>query len=104
MLSVKDIAALSGTYWDYNLSTLKNLASQKADSLIAALLLLFSFLLQYANATWPFRIGDFAINKKGMICAIIFSVFVFLGCYVGASCLTKYFYSKAQALLQSEKK
>lgn len=102
-VSVKDIAALAGTYFDYNLTTLKNLCAQKADSLIAALLLILSFVLQFFNAAWPMRWDDFAINKKGIVYAVIFSSFVFLICYVGASFMSKHFCSKAQTLLQEKK-
>lgn len=71
-LSVKDMAALAGTYWNYNLPTLKNLASQKADSLIAALLLLLSFFLQFFNVVWPMRWKDFKIDKRGVLFSLVF--------------------------------
>ena len=102
-LSIKDIAALAGTYWNYNPATLQNLASQKADSLIAGLLLLVSFSLQSWNAMWPIRFSDFEINKKGVILSLSVSLVLFFICFAGASSLTKHYHSEAQTLLQQTK-
>lgn len=103
-LSVKDIAALAGTYWGHNPAVLKNLASQKADSLIAAFLLLLSFILQGINMAWPMRFNDFEIDKKGLVLAVIISFFVSVSCYCAAKVLANHFYSKAQILLQQHEK
>src|SRR5665213_992898 len=81
LLSPKDLAALSGTYWGYSPAVLKSIASQKADSLLAGLLLLSSFFLQTCNSLWPMRIEDFGINKWGVAISFIFSIGVFLGCF-----------------------
>jgi len=100
IISVKDMAALAGTRWGYNSAVLKNLSSQKADSLVAALLLLLSFALQGINLAWPMRFTDFDISIKGLLFGVVISCVLFLGCYFGASLLAKNYCSKAQALLQ----
>jgi hypothetical protein len=81
VLSAKQIAGLSGTYWDYNLELAKNLSQQQADTRVGVLLLLSDFIFQMINLLWPMRICDFAVNRKGVIIAIIFSIiiiFIFL--------------------------
>ncbi len=103
ILSVRDMAALSGTYWDYNLHTLRSLASQKADSLMAGLLLLFSFLLQFFNATWTMRICDWDVNKRGIIASVIFSLSLSIICYLGAPRLTEQYYLKAKNIVGTKK-
>ena len=99
LLSPKDLAALSGTYFNYNPALLKSLASQKSDSYLAGLLLLSSFLLQTGNSLWPMRIEDFGINKWGVVSSVVFSTGVFFFCLWISKVLTNSYISQAQPFL-----
>ncbi len=99
LLSTKDLAALAGTYWDYSPATLNSLASQKADSLIAGLLLGLSFLLQTWNPIWPMRICDFGVDKWGIVMSVVVFIFIFFICFWGSSWLTNYYVSQAKTFL-----
>ncbi len=99
LLSPKDLAALSGTYYGYNPATLKSLASQKADSFLAGFLLLSSFFLQTWNSLWPMRISDFGINKWGVTISFIFSIGVFFVCFWMSKVLTNAYISQVQPFL-----
>ncbi len=102
LLSTKDLAALSGTYLGYSPATLNSLASQKADSLVAGLLLLSSFLLQTCNALWPMRICDFGIDKWGALISVGVSILLFIFCFWGSSFLRKQFVLKAKDFLSQQ--
>jgi NADH:ubiquinone oxidoreductase subunit 3 (subunit A) len=78
ILSAKDIASLSGTYFGHNKHLVKSLSEQQSDTRIGSALLFLAFLLQMINLILPMRISDFAINRTGVIMAIIFSVMVLL--------------------------
>ena len=73
-----DIAALSSTMWDHNIEVAKNLCHQRADALVAIVLLLSSAICQMINLSWPMRIDDFAVNNKGFIMAIVFILLVWI--------------------------
>jgi len=76
-LSAKQIADLSGTYFDYNLQLAKNLSQQQSDTRVGVILLLLAFTLQMINLLLPMRVCDFAaVNREGVIIAIIFSIIV----------------------------
>ena len=75
---VKQMAALSGTYWNFNPHMIQSLAQQKADTMVGFILLLLSFLLQTANLLWPMRWCDFAVSRKGTVVAVIVSLVLFL--------------------------
>jgi hypothetical protein len=79
LLSAKDIASLSSTYIGYNISSLKNLSNQQADTRIGAIVLLISFFLQMVNMLWPMRFCDFDINKKGVILGVCISLLIGIG-------------------------
>jgi len=102
-LTAKDIAALAKTFYGFNATVINNLAMQKSDSLVAALLLLLSFILQMVNVAWPMRISDFAVDKKGLVLAVIISIFIFALSYWGATLLSKHYAAAAQILLQKPK-
>jgi len=97
LLSRRDLAALAGTYFGYNAATLNSLGSQKADSFIAGLLLLLSFLLQSGNMLWPMRICDFGLDGWGVLISIVVSLILFLVCFRVSSLLKKHFVSEAKA-------
>jgi hypothetical protein len=99
LLSPKDLAALSGTYWNYSPATLQSLASQKADSYLAGILLLSSFFLQTWNSLWPMRMSDFGINKWGVAISFIFSLGVFIVCFWMSKELTNSYIAQAQPFL-----
>lgn len=77
-LTAKNIADLSGTYWNFNEALAKSLASQKADTLVGFILLLGSIIFQMVNLIWPMRWDDFAVSKKGIVIAsiIIFALLI----------------------------
>jgi hypothetical protein len=102
-LTAKDMASLARTFYGYNSTVVNNLAMQKADSLIAAFLLLMSFILQGVNMAWPMRFDDFAVDKKGLVWAIIVSFFIFVLSYWGSTLLSKHYVAEAQILLQKPK-
>jgi hypothetical protein len=77
VLSQSDIAGLSSTHWDYNPSMVKNLSRHQYDTRIGLMLLVISGLFQMANLLWPMRFCDFAVNKMGVIIAIITSAIIF---------------------------
>jgi len=87
--SSKDLAALSGTYWGYNPVMMKNLAQQKADTLIGFILLLGSFLCQTIHLLWPLRIGDFKVDPKGVSLGVVSTIVILVGCLVAANFCTK---------------
>ena len=101
-LSKKDLAALVGTYFGYNLSTLNSLGSQKADSFVAGLLLLLSFFLQSWNVLWPMRICDFGVDRAGVLISVAVSVILFFICFWASSLLRKRFVSEAKAFLSQQ--
>jgi len=97
-VSTKDIASLAGTTWVYNLATLKSLASQKSDSLIAGLLLLISFIFQCWNTIKPSVI--FGNDRRGIVVSVIFSIFILIICNFESTCLTRHYISQAQVQIQ----
>jgi energy-coupling factor transporter transmembrane protein EcfT len=78
VLSSSDIAGLSSTRWGHNPSMVKNLSQQQCDTKTGMVLLVISAILQMANLLWPMRFCDFAVNKVGIILAIIISVTIFV--------------------------
>ncbi len=102
LLSRRDLAALAGTYFGYNPATLNSLGSQKADSLMAGLLLLLSFLLQSGNMLWPMRWIDDAVDRGGVAISLAFSLFLFCLCFWISSLLRKHFVSEAKAFLSQQ--
>jgi hypothetical protein len=52
-LRTKDIVGIAGTYWDFNQHLADSIASQRAEYIAGALLLLMSFTLQFAANLVP---------------------------------------------------
>ena len=52
-LRTKDIVGIAGTYWDFNQNLADSIASQRAEYIAGALLLLVSFALQLAANLVP---------------------------------------------------
>lgn len=102
ILSVIDLVQLSLTKWNYNLDVLKNLTSSRADSIIGFYLLMLSFILQSVNLTWPMRIGDFKIDRKGALSGLIFSLLVFIAANNLSILLEEQYFKEAQKLIKNE--
>lgn len=79
-LSAKLIAQLASTKWNYNFDVARSLSTQRADTWIGVILLLAAFGLQMWNSLWPMRIGDFAVDKTGVLVALVVCAIVFVGC------------------------
>src|SRR4030042_6721902 len=77
-MSPKDMAELSRTRWNYSSPVTRNLAIQKADTLIGFVLLMLSFFLALANLLWPMRSCDFEVNHNGLILAVLLSIVIFI--------------------------
>jgi hypothetical protein len=69
-LSGETIAALGGTYYDYNPHLVQSLAQQTADYRAGVILLVVAFSLQMWNTLWPIRLGDFGVSRKGALVAV----------------------------------
>jgi len=101
-LSIKDLATLGMTFYGSNPATLKIWASQKADSLVAGLLLCLSFILQTGNFLWQMRIMDFGVDYRGVGISAVVSIVLFLACYWGSSRLTNFYLLKAKTLMAAK--
>lgn len=97
-----DIVNLSSTMVGYNLESAKNLCHQRADAIVAVVLLSMSAVCQMANLSWPMRIKDFGVDKRGIFLAIlVFFVMWFAAAKISDS-LYKSSYSKVEAILKAE--
>lgn len=103
-LSVKDMVELSLTKWGANTDVLRNLTFNRADTITGFFLLLFSFILQTINLLWPLRIGDFGVNRNGVILALIVSIMAFLIATYATKAIQKHFFHKAEVLLDERLK
>jgi len=99
-LSMQDIAELSTTEWDHNLDVAKNLTRQHSDTIVGFVLLLLSFILQSINLLWPISWVDFAVNKKGVIVALIVSILVFFVAKGVSNFLFKNSYKQVENILK----
>ena len=70
-LSVKNIAEISSTRWDYNSEVARSLAQQQADTAVGFFYLLLAFGLQMGNLLWPEQYVDFKVDALGAILAIV---------------------------------
>ena len=103
ILRDNDIATLSKTMWDYNLEVAKNLCHQRADALIAVVLLLSSAICQIVNLLWPMRICDFAINIRGVSLAVIVFILVWITASFASERLYTSQFKRVEAILQAVK-
>lgn len=104
MLSTTDLVMLSSTKWGYDLAVAKNLCQQRADTTIGFVLLLLSFMLQLLNMLWATRIGDFAVNKTGVVAAIIVAVLIFFIAYGASNLLYKTSFGHVEKMLTKSEK
>ncbi len=102
-LSVKDMAEMSAMKWDYNSAVLKNLAQQRADTIIGFSLLLLSVVLQSLHWLLPFGIDDLGINRKGVIIAFVASALIGFVAYGFSRCLQRKWYKQAENILKQPK-
>ena len=80
-LSVKAIAELASSRWDYHPVLIDSLSQQHADTWAGVALLLVGFTLQMVNALWPMRWGDLAVHRGAAIFALVFSLVVGFGAF-----------------------
>lgn len=73
-----DIAILSTTNWNYNLEAAKNLCHQRADALVAVVLILLSMFFQAVISYWIPRFGDGGFNRRGLIWVCVVSILAFV--------------------------
>ena len=100
-LSAKVIAELSSTKFGYNSAVIGSLASQRADTWVGVVLLLFAFGLQLWNSLWPMRIGDFSINPWGVATAVVLGIAVGFGANVYSKYLSRTTDTQVREILDS---
>ena len=76
-LSARVIAELSAMKLGHNPDVVRGLSVQRADTWVGVVLLLSALLFQLWNALWPLRIGDFGVNREGVILSLVFCAIVF---------------------------
>ena len=86
-MTPKDMAELSRMNWEYSLSAARNLAKQKAGTIIGFVLLMSGLVLSLANLLWEMRICDFRVSYKGIILAVLVSIIIFLASYQASNIL-----------------
>ena len=101
-MSVKEMAERSKSGYGYTPSITENLALQKADTVVGAVLILLSFFLQSINFLRPMRWDDFGVNKIGLIIAIIVSIAIIFAAYGVSICLRKKWYRRAKDILEAD--
>lgn len=101
-LSAKNLAELSKTKWDYSKAVAKNLTTERADTFVGFVLLLLSFLLQTINLLWPMRIGDFSVNKVGVVIAITTTAAILLVATRLSIFLQNVFYKDVMKILNKD--
>lgn len=99
-MTPKDVAELSQTHWNYSLSATRNLAKQKADTLVGFVFLMSSFSLSLANLLWPMRLGDFGVNCNGVIIAFLVSIVISVAAYKASNVLQQHYYKQAENILK----
>jgi hypothetical protein len=84
---------------DSVLMTIENLANQKADSIIGAVVLFVSFLWQMINLTLPvtWEFGRVSLQSVGI--SLLLTIFVFGVLYAGSKKLAKIFFTNAVSRL-----
>jgi len=98
-LSAKDIFELSATpYGGYNEKVVQNFTQQKSDTIVGFVLMLLSFVLSLVDLLMPMHCDEFAMNRKGLIVAIIVSVIVFGVAYATSHSLQNKLYKEVQKI------
>lgn len=101
-MSVRDMAALSKSYFDVNLNTAKNLTQQKADVVVGFVLLLISIFLYLVNLLWPMRWIDFGVSWIGVFVSLVSSVVVFCAAKKSSQYLQQMYYKKVENALKDK--
>lgn len=99
----KDMAELSQSKWTYSLAIAKNLARQKADTIIGFVLLMLSLFIALVNLLWPMRGVDFAVNRNGVILAVLVSIVIFVVAYKASNILQQHYYKQVEQILKADK-
>lgn len=100
-LSPQMIAELASTYWGSNSSIVKNLAQQRADTLIGVAFLFMAFVFQMTLAFLPTMIGDLDLHVGAAIYAVVFSLVIGFGAYYLAADMATRHAAKAQQILDA---
>lgn len=96
-LSAKDIFELSATpFGGYNDKLVQNLSQQKSDTIVGFVLMLLSFILSLIDLLMPMYCDEFAMNRKGLIVAIIVFIIVSLAAYATSYYLKNKYYKEVQ--------
>lgn len=99
ILSAKDIFELSATpYGGYNEKVVQNLTQQKSDTTVGFVLMLLSFVLSLVDLLMPMHCDEFAMNRKGLIVAIIVSVIILGVAYAASHSLQNKLYKEVQKI------
>lgn len=101
-LSPQNLAELSKLKLQFDLNVARNLIYQRSDTIIGSSLLFLSFLIQMTNLLWPIKIGDFAVNKKGVILALVISALLFMGSLVSSDALSRHTYKEVKSILSTK--
>jgi len=96
-LSAKDIFELSATpYGRYNDKLVQNLTQQKSDTIVGFVLMLLCFILSLIDLLMPMYCDEFAMNRKGLIAAIVVSIIIFFVAYATSCFLQNKRYKEVQ--------
>lgn len=102
-LSVEDMINLSKmSYGGTDKRMVENLTRQKYNTIVGLVLLLASFVLSLINLLRPMRASDFAVNRIGVMIAILVCVVISIGAYKISDCLQHASYEKVIAGLESK--
>ena len=97
LLTILDVSHLSLACEGYSDTLLYNLSSQKADYMVAIIMLIFSFVLQVINNLLPGVL--LAVNKKAVLCALIITLACFFLAESLSTLIKKDFYNKSKNYL-----
>ena len=103
ILRDNDVATLSQTMWRYNLEVAKNLCHQRADALVAVVLLLSSVICQMINLLWPMRFCDFAVNIRGVFLAVVAIILVWIAAWLTSERLYVTQFHRVEIMLKATK-
>ena len=104
-ISAQDMIKLSqSTYGGTYMRIAKNLAQQKADTIVGFVLLLTSFFFSLINFLWPMQIDDSDVNRNGVILAGLVSIVIFPVSYKVCNVLQQYYYQGIENKLKANKK
>ena len=98
-ISAEQILRLStAPYGEYNEEVAQSLTEQKSDTFVGFALLLGSFVLSLVNMLMPMYCDEFAVNRRGLIAAMVVSALAFIAAYVTAEYLQCKWYREVQRI------